>query len=137
MSVRQTRQREAIQRVMERARRPLSVQEILEGAQQQVATVNLATVYRNLKRMHEQGTVRQIELVGQPPRYEIAFATSSHQHHFHCEQCDRVFDVQGCPPGLSELVPENFRMTGHDIILYGTCERCEDTQPGQANDRPG
>lgn len=127
MPHRQTRQRVAIREVLERSRRPLSVEEVLAGARKRVASINLATVYRNLKRLVDDRVIRLVELPGQPSRYEIAFSTSSHHHHFHCEQCDRVFDVSGCPPGLSEMVPPDFQMTGHDIILYGTCKDCDDS----------
>ncbi len=137
MPQRQTRQRAAIREVLERSRRPLSVDEILAGARSRVASINLATVYRNLRRLLDEETVRPVELAGQPARYEIAFSTKSHHHHFHCEQCDRMFDVTGCPPGLSELVPPDFQMTGHDIILYGTCKDCDDPDEARSKNEPG
>ena len=52
---RSTRQRSAIRQVIDEARRPLSPPEVLELAQQQVAAMGMATVYRNLKLLLDEG----------------------------------------------------------------------------------
>ncbi|MHC4960338.1 MAG: Fur family transcriptional regulator [Planctomycetota bacterium] len=119
---RATPQREAIRQAIEAADRPLSPQEILGLAQRDVPQLGIATVYRSVKALLEEGWVREVELPGAPSRYEVA--DKRHHHHFHCRQCDRVFDLHGCPPGVGGLAPQGFAVESHEIILYGVCREC-------------
>lgn len=121
---RQTPQKVVIEPAFADAGRPLGPQEILDRAQLQVPSLNLATVYRTVKRMVEEREIATVELPG-APRYELQSAAENHHHHFQCRRCHAVYDLkQGCVKGLSSLLPKGFRMTGHDIVLYGTCESC-------------
>jgi Fur family ferric uptake transcriptional regulator len=117
-----TRQRAAILNTLRRADRPLTPQEIREGASQDSAGIGLATVYRALKAFIACNDVLQVEIPGNPPCYEPA--DRGHHHHAVCEQCRQVFDVHGCVQGLDALVPRNFRVQRHDITLYGVCAEC-------------
>lgn len=119
---RRTRQREAIRRAIEDADRPLGPQEILAAAQDDVPRLGIATVYRNVKAMVDDGALRTVELPGSPDRYETAGKT--HHHHFHCRACDRVFEVDGCPGSLKDLAPSGFAVEDHEVILYGLCAAC-------------
>lgn len=118
----QTRQRTAIRMVLERAARPLSAREILTAAQADVPALGNATVYRTLKGLVAEGHVHPVDIPGEPPRYEIA--GRGHHHHFHCEDCGRVFNVEGCPGNLQALAPRGFQLNAHEIFLYGRCIDC-------------
>ncbi|MBW8461130.1 Fur family transcriptional regulator [Acidovorax sp.] len=117
-----TRQRTAIYAVVAGAQRPLSPQEILETAQVSVEGLGLATVYRNLKALLEDGAIEAVQLPGESPRYEPA--GQSHHHHFQCTQCARVFDVHACPGDLKGLAPKGFQVQRHELTLYGLCADC-------------
>ena len=117
-----TRQRTAIYAVVAGAQRPLSPQEILETAQVSVEGLGLATVYRNLKALLEDGAIEAVQLPGESPRYEPAGL--SHHHHFQCTQCARVFDVHACPGDLQGLAPQGFQVQRHELTLYGLCADC-------------
>ena len=119
---RSTRQRSAIRQVIDEARRPLSPPEVLELAQQQVAAMGMATVYRNLKLLVDEGAVQMVTLPGDSPRYESA--GHAHHHHFQCEACGRVFDVHACPGDLSGMAPAGFQVSHHELTLYGQCADC-------------
>lgn len=119
---RRTQQRDAIQDALKRADRPLSPQEIHESAGRDVENLGLATVYRNVKAMVDGGWLRTVDLPGAPSRYELA--DKEHHHHFHCNRCDRVFEVDDCPGSLQGLAPEGFQAESHEIILYGRCPEC-------------
>ncbi|MFN9975666.1 MAG: Fur family transcriptional regulator, partial [Phycisphaerae bacterium] len=69
---RHTSQRIAIEASLRSAQRPLSPAEILDAAKPDAPTINLATVYRTLKRLIESGLIRPVELPGEPSRYELA-----------------------------------------------------------------
>lgn len=120
---RMTKQRRAILGALEAAGRPLSPQELTDLAAADVASLNLATVYRNLKALCASGHVRTVELVGRPARYELAGL--GHHHHFLCTTCDRVFDLPACGMHAAhDLAPEGFEVTHHEIQLSGRCRDC-------------
>ncbi len=117
-----TQQRDAIRNAFETTDRPLGPQEVHNLAQRQLPRLGLATVYRNIRKLVENGWLRAVGLPGEPDRYEVA--GKSHHHHFHCRQCDAVFDVEGCPGDLGDLSPSGFVLESHEIILYGLCATC-------------
>ena len=119
---RNTRQRTAIREAIDASDRPLGPQELLEIGRRDVPSMSLATVYRNINALLEEGAITKVELPGQPPLYESAGL--KHHHHFHCDKCGRVFDIEGCPGNLKPLLPEGFTLTGHEITLYGHCADC-------------
>jgi Fur family transcriptional regulator, ferric uptake regulator len=119
---RDTKQRRAIREALERAGLPLSPKEVLDLAKPTVPGLGIATVYRNLKALLEEEWLVAVELPGEPPRYEIA--GKGHHHHFHCRECDRVFDVKECPGNLQAVTPKGFRLERHEFVLYGLCPAC-------------
>ena len=125
---RRTRQRDAIHRALSDAGRPLGPGEILEYAQRDIPNLGLSTVYRNVRRLEEEGEIAPVQLPGEPPRYELSSVADHHHHHFRCEGCDRVFDIDGCPGGLSRMLPEGFILRDHTIVLRGLCAECADKE---------
>jgi Fur family transcriptional regulator, ferric uptake regulator len=119
---RDTRQRRAIRDVLLAAGRPLSPHEVLAGAKRKVRGLGIATVYRTLKGLVDQGWLAAVELPGEPPRYELA--GKGHHHHFHCRGCGRVYELEGCPEGLKRLAPKGFSLETHEVVLYGRCAAC-------------
>jgi Fur family ferric uptake transcriptional regulator len=127
---RQTRQRAAIQRVFEETERPLDPQEVLGSAQRFVPQLGIATVYRTLKSLVDDGHLTAVMLPGENPRYERAGLR--HHHHFQCRRCQKVYDLDGCPGGMAKLTsndfaaltPRGFTLEDHDVILYGRCDHC-------------
>ena len=121
--IRKTNQRSVIAEVLEEAEHPLSVAEVLALAQSKHASLGIATVYRTLKAMVEAGAIVTVDWPGDAPRYERS--GKHHHHHFQCRKCGGMFDVEGCAPGISALVPKGFRLESHEILLYGVCDRCQ------------
>ena len=103
---RNTRQRGAIRRVFSALHRPLSPAEVLTAAQSDVPSMGIATVYRTIKTMVDEGEILSIDVPGESPRYEVAHL--GHHHHFHCRACDKVFEVEGCPADIQKLAPSGF-----------------------------
>lgn len=120
---RRTRQRDAIRLAFESAARPLAPSECLGLAQGDVPELGIATVYRTIKRLLEDGVLRVVALPGAPDRYEVA--GKHHHHHFHCRVCDGVFEVETCPGGFTAMAPGGFRLERHDVTLYGLCPVCD------------
>jgi Fur family ferric uptake transcriptional regulator len=122
MITRNTRQKTAIRDAFEAAGRPLSTGEVLDLAQSKVEGLGIATVYRNVKSLVDEGWLATVELPGETPRYEVA--GKDHHHHFQCESCGRVFELHGCLPGLDRLAETGFSVKRHELVLYGSCPEC-------------
>lgn len=132
---RNTRQRTAVLQVLVESGRALTPPEICTLAQTIVPSINLSTVYRRLKALVEDGEIMRVELPGQVNRFESAMAQAKarddHHHHFHCNTCDRVYPIRGCPGPMKNLAPRGFRVEGHEITLHGRCSECVPTRAGR------
>jgi Fur family ferric uptake transcriptional regulator len=120
---RDTAQRRAIRRALEEAGRPLGALEMLEASKSFAPGLGIATVYRNVKSLLEDGIVTEVALPGEPPRYEAA--GKDHHHHFRCERCEKVYELGGaCLPDLKSALPRGFRVTSHEVLVHGVCAAC-------------
>jgi len=104
--------------VFEREQRPLNAHELHEL----LPRIGIATVYRGLQRLVEDGWLQALAMPGAITYYERT--DLGHHHHFRCEACARVFDIHGCARGLETLAPEGFAVHSHEILLVGTCALC-------------
>ena len=119
---RNTRQRGAIRRAFQRTNRPLGTDEVLSVARSEVGGLGIATVYRNIRALVDEGWLAVVELPGVPPRYEIN--GKPHHHHFVCRACNRAYEVQGCLTSIDTMVPKGFLVEHHSLVLSGRCEDC-------------
>ena len=122
MPQRRTQQLEAIREALTQADRPLDAHELHAAAADHSPGLGLATVYRTVKTGVEEGWLKPVELPGAATRYELA--GKAHHHHFECRQCQRVFEVAGCPGQLQRLTPTGFALEAHELVLYGLCDQC-------------
>ncbi len=120
---RQTRQREAIGRVIEAATGPLTAREIHARAQEEMAGLGIATVYRTIKLLLEAREIKGVVLPSGEPRYESA--GRGHHDHFLCRSCEQVFDL-GCPLRMARgtSLPGGFVVEDHEVTLFGLCPGC-------------
>lgn len=119
---RKTSQRAAIEQVFFRLDRPLGIEEILQAGRGIVGSLNQATVYRNLKRLVANGSVRQISHPTLGTLYERT--DKGHHHHFHCHACNRVFELPGCALKEVAAAPDGFVVETHEVFLFGVCPSC-------------
>jgi Fur family transcriptional regulator, ferric uptake regulator len=119
--IRSTQQRKAIYDVLIDSGRPLSVNEIFEQAKNGAPTLGIATVYRNIKALQDEGKLNLVALPGESPRWEVP---TEHHHHFLCRTCDRLFEIRNCPTNIGSLLPDGYVLEDHDILLRGQCRDC-------------
>jgi Fur family ferric uptake transcriptional regulator len=122
MRTRNTRQKTTIRTVFEAADRPMTVEDVLEVAGREIEGLGIATVYRAVNALLSEGWLDAVEIPGEPVRYERT--GKEHHHHFRCERCERIFDVEGCVTNIKDLVPPSFRLRDHVVTLYGLCPQC-------------
>ena len=123
---RSTRQRQAIFDALKASGKPMSVAEILSAASKTIRTLGVATVYRTLKALLEDKVITQVSIAGNAPYYEIAHM--HHHHHFQCESCHNVLDIDMClldEKRLSQALKHKGLMVHtHEITLFGLCQDC-------------
>jgi Fur family transcriptional regulator, ferric uptake regulator len=119
---RNTQQQREIRQVFERTDRPLTADEILRLAQEKIAGLGIATVYRTIKALTNDGWLVPVEVPGASPRFEIR--CKAHHHHFHCLKCRRLFELKGCVEHLGRMTPPTFQMVDHFVLIDGFCAEC-------------
>ena len=122
-ATRSTRQRDVITRIMQAAQGPLAVADVLDRARSDLPGLGIATVYRTLKLLTEQGRIHPVTLDGET-LYEAS--GQGHHHHFSCQDCGRVFTLHTCPVALPSgtVYPGAFIVRAHEVTLYGQCPDC-------------
>ncbi|WP_291422976.1 Fur family transcriptional regulator [Deinococcus sp.] len=122
-TTRSTRQRDVISRVLSAAEGPLAVAEVLERSKSDLPGLGIATVYRTLKLLTEQGQIHPVLLEGET-LYEAS--GRGHHHHFSCRACGRVFTLHTCPVALPSgtVYPGGYVVEAHEVTLYGLCPDC-------------
>ena len=120
---RQTRQRDAILKVMTGANGPLSVPEIFALARKDIP-LGIATVYRAINLLLAAREIQSVILPSGETRYESA--DLGHHDHFQCRKCQHVFDLSVCPLHLASgtIIPGGFMVEDHEMTLYGVCPGC-------------
>ncbi|CDE60060.1 putative uncharacterized protein [Fusobacterium sp. CAG:439] len=86
--------------------------------------ISLATLYRNLNQLADNGVIKKIDGLEAPSHYDH----NTHEHyHFICDECKRVFDVSSdVAPNIVQKTEEElgFIVKKHDIIFNGICRDC-------------
>ena len=86
-----------------------------------------ASIYRTLELLAEHGLVERVEVGDGQARFERA--GEHHHHHLVCERCGQLvaFDDPGLERAIDRLSNRlGVRVSGHDVLLRGACERCQD-----------
>ncbi|QEY31509.1 transcriptional repressor [Synechococcus sp. RSCCF101] len=90
--------------------------------------MGLATVYRHLRALQQQGRIRCRVL----PNGEALYApVDRDRHHITCVDCGRSEPLAGCPieeVHLPHAEHQGYRMLFHTLEFYGLCEPCRRRQ---------
>lgn len=135
-SSRQTRNRQLILEVLEQSERPLSAQEIFLKLRNANHTVGLATVYRVLEALRNEGKLQAVHLGDQQTYYQLLPSNGHSRHHLICTECRRVVPLSGCPVGdLEEQIASRYQFVieYHVLDFYGICAECR----GEGSSNPG
>ncbi len=121
---RKSRQRDHILEVLRKTKTHPTAKWLFGRVRQQFPNLSLGTVYRNLGILVKQGFVNRLDFGSGFDRFE---ATTLPHHHFVCESCGRVTDLD--LPVDHSLTQKLQKATGYaatrlEIRLYGLCEKC-------------
>ena len=103
-----------------------SAQEIHAELRRKGERVGLATVYRHLQALSEEGSVDAIRDASGETLYRQC-GTTVHHHHLTCRNCGRSVEVEGrAVEQWAERVAAEagFTDVGHTVELFGLCPEC-------------
>lgn len=122
---RSTRQRREILELFRRERRPLAPREVHGIVADRLPRIGIATVYRAIKRLADEGLIMPIEIPPLGTCYEAADAAPHHAH-FVCTSCRRVFELERRGTGVETppALPSGFALDDYELIVKGTCAGC-------------
>ena len=122
---RMTRQRFVILEELRDTRSHPTADEIYELVRRRLPRVSLATVYRNLDVLCEQGVIQKLELACSQRRFD---GNTRNHYHVRCTRCGRVEDAPIEPLAWLEQAvnrASDYVITGHRVKFLGTCPQCE------------
>ena len=115
--------------------RHLSAEEVYFEVVNQYPQIGLATVYRNLEFLVQQGLVSRFDFGDRRSRYELIEKQRGAEHHHHlvCTRCGKIINytdfiddevelLQNTEKGLAQKY--DFEITNHIIQFYGICGDC-------------
>ena len=125
--VRQSKKRDAMLALLRGTDRHPSAEQVYRALKPDYPSLSLATVYRNLSQLCEQGLALRVGTVNGLERYDGQ--TRPHSH-FICNRCGRVADLPRLSPGegcVERLgVQYGFTAQRCDFVIRGLCKGCED-----------
>ena len=121
----------ALLEVLRTSEGELSGQALHGRLRQAGVSMGLATVYRHLRTLQQQGCIRCRHL----PSGEALYAPLERDvHHLTCLECGRSSELPHCPVGavaVGDHLPTGFRPLFHTLEVYGLCAGCAGGTTGE------
>ena len=117
-----TPQRYAVMAFLMESKRHPTAAEIFEAVNRVDPRSSRATTYNNLRDLVQAGLVREVAVEGRSARFD---ATGTQHHHFICDRCGNVEDVdwydvpKPAPRSLGKRVVREC-----ELIFRGLCAKC-------------
>ncbi len=122
-----THQRQKIYEALVSRSEHFSPEEIYEQVKQDLPSISLATVYKNLKTFVQAGVVREVS-----PHHGWRLDANPHpHHHLVCTHCRSVTDLDIDflePVKLQRKLPAGFKVQQFSIEVRGVCKACAKQQ---------
>lgn len=121
---RMTSQRMKILRYLRSVKTHPTAEEVYKNVKKDLPAITLATVYRNLNLLADQGEILKIEIGG---HFRFDGDKCCHQH-FVCQKCGNIFDIFN--QKISDYAMKNIRSKDFEpecvtIIFKGLCKKCK------------
>ncbi len=123
---RMTKQRQAVFAELSRVNDFRSAQQIFEDIQSQGQRVGLATVYRNLQSLADEGTVDVLRSAEGESLFRYC-KSSEHHHHLVCRICGAAAEIaqHEIESWVGEVAAAHgYTDVSHSMELFGLCSKC-------------
>jgi len=119
-----THQRQVIWDALARLDGHPSPEELYEHVRQQIPSISLATVYKNVKTFIDHGMLAEVSLHHGSARLETNMTP---HHHMVCTKCRAIVDLDDDdiePVRMKKSAPEGFRINRYAVEVLGLCRNC-------------
>lgn len=122
---RNTTRKDAVRQALAGGPGFLSAQALHRRLEEQGTRVGLATVYRQLNALADEGEA-DVVATGDEQLFRACQQADRHHHHLICETCGTAVDIlPGNEDWFSRVAAEHgFAITRHTVEIYGRCPRC-------------
>jgi Fur family transcriptional regulator, peroxide stress response regulator len=107
-----------------------SPEEIYGQVKQDLPSISLATVYKNLKTFVQAGLLREVS-----PHHGWSIDANPHpHHHLVCTRCRSISDIDVDrldPLKLRGRLPAGFRIEKFSVEIHGICKGCSEAEVRQ------
>jgi len=120
--------RRAVIELLEEQQCCVGAQEIHDRLRGAARPVALASVYRVLEALTQQGLLQRLDLGDGITRFEPVRAGADHHHHLVCDGCGKVeaFADDGLESVIQEVEQRSgYAVAAHDVVLRGACTACQ------------
>lgn len=121
---RMTHQREIILEELRKVKCHPTADELYGMIKTRLPRISLATVYRNLELMADDGMIRKLEYAGKQKRFD---GDTRNHHHIRCVECGRLDDIFVSPvEGVDDCIVDSggYSVLGHRLEFFGICSEC-------------
>lgn len=125
MKSKRTQNQERILKLLQTIRRSLSAQDIYQELRNGKQSIGLATVYRSLETLKQEGCLQVRTLANGESVY-----SALHQdcHHMTCVRCGESITFDECPVRQLETELQqsyHFKIYYHTLEFFGLCNQCQ------------
>ena len=124
MSIKYSRQREAIKDFLCTRKDHPTAETVYQNVKKEYPSISLGTVYRNLTLLSDMGEILRLDLGDGQDHFD---ADTSVHNHFICTKCGAIIDLNmkniDC---INDYANENFggKIESHVVYFKGRCQNC-------------
>jgi Fe2+ or Zn2+ uptake regulation protein len=97
-------------------------EKLIEYINSNYENISLATIYRNLSKLLDEGQIRKLRL-GNEEIYETVKET---HYHFKCQICGSIYDIDPKMISIPDIIEVDGNIvTNTDIMMEGICKNCK------------
>jgi len=122
-----TKQREMVLKILYHSDRHYTPEALYMEVKEKHPELNIgiATVYRTLNLLEDSDMVTSISFGTAGKKFELA--NKPHHDHLICKSCGKIIEFENPTIERQQALvakEHKFKLTGHLMQLYGTCEKC-------------
>lgn len=123
-TLKHSKQRDALLMLLKSVKNHPTADWLYDNLRKEFPKISLATVYRNLNLLVENGEIIRLDFNGDAEHYD---GNPQNHYHFICRNCSAIIDVSiSTDNSLNELVTEKdtLKIEDHALFFHGLCEKC-------------
>ncbi len=108
----------------------IDIDDLYESLKAIFPYISLATVYKNINSMTENGFLTEVKIPKLKTRYEL---TKEHHAHLLCQKCGELKDIPVDSRWITNNISQNsgYKINNTLITFEGICPKCQQMEKGE------